>query len=336
MEKSKVSVIIPSYNLEEYIEKTLKKLECQVYKNIEILVVNDGSSDKTSELAKEVLSKTNLNYKVIDKPNGGVSDARNVGIDNATGEYVTFLDGDDYMDDKTIQKFVEEFEKTNADFIYCGTKIVDENEKVLKLYPESSLLDKSLTGKELIIKLLKQEVDVIHPSSFFCKMDIINKYNVRFTKGCANGEDQEFYFKYLCHCEKVTSINEFLCYYVQRSDSISNSAKLSKFTALEAFDRIKDYINAYINDKSLDSLLENKYKREFFTNFNSIVKFYDGGNDRAYDVLKKYKYILDMGDYKAANTSKSEKIFAARYSMMRRFPKLYVNLFKFIYKQKGN
>ena len=336
MDNFKVSIIVPAYNLENYIRKTLKSIENQTYKNLELLVINDGSRDLTSEVASEFLSKTSLKYKVIDKENGGVSDARNIGIENATGDYLMFLDGDDYIENTTLEKVVAEFSSSNEDFIYYGMKSVDEKDKVLADYPKESFLDNLITGKELIIKLLSQEVETIPMHAFFCKTKIVKDNNIKFTKGCTNGEDQEFYLKYLCHCNKVKSINEYLCYYVQREGSISNSVNFSKFTVLEAFDRIKIYIKKHIDDNRIDSLLENKYKREFFTNFNSIIKFYSGSNDTAYEVLEKYKYILDMGNYKVANSSKSEKIFAIRYSMMRNFPKLYINLFKFIYRKKRN
>lgn len=336
MKDYKVSIVVPTYNLEKYVVKTLKSLESQTYENLEVIVVNDGSSDNTSTVAREYLATTCLEYKVIDKPNGGVSDARNVGIENATGDFIMFLDGDDYIDETTLEKIVGKFKETDADFVYCGTKVVDEADNVLSMYSENSFLKKEISGKDMILKLLKQEVEIIPMHAMFCKTQIIKDNNVRFTKGCTNGEDQEFYFLYLCHCEKVVSISEQLCYYVQRKTSISNSFNFSKFGALDALDRIKRYLKNYMDSSAVDKLMENLYKREFFTNFNSIIKFYDGANDKAYEVLNKYKYILDMGKYEPADESKSEKIFALRYSMMKNFPKLYVNLFKFLYRRKGN
>lgn len=336
MKNYKMSIVVPAYNLEKYITKTLKSLENQTYKNLEVIVVNDGSKDNTSEVAKQFFMQTKLEYKIIDKVNGGVSDARNIGIKKATGEFIMFLDGDDYIDENTVEKVINKFIDTDVDFIYCGTNIVDENNKILSKYSENSFLNSDvISGKEMILKLLKQEVEVIPMHALFCKTSIIKENNLSFTKGCANGEDQEFYFLYLCHCSKVVSINEYLSYYVQRKTSISNTFNFNKFGVLEALDRIKIYLKKYIDEITVDKLMENLYKREFFTNFNSIIKFSQIDNDKVYDVLDKYEYILKMGNYKIVNNSRGEKVFAIRYLMMRKFPRLYVNLFKFLYKKRG-
>ncbi|MFN3692324.1 MAG: glycosyltransferase family 2 protein, partial [Fervidobacterium sp.] len=95
MTKPLVSVIIPAYNVEGYIEKTIESVLNQTYRNLEIIVVNDGSTDKTREIAYNILKNSGVNFKIIDQTNQGVSVARNVGIENASGDYIKFLDGDD-------------------------------------------------------------------------------------------------------------------------------------------------------------------------------------------------------------------------------------------------
>ena len=103
---SKISVIIPVYNVEQYLEKCLDSILNQTYKNIEIILVNDGSIDKSGLICDEYSRKYN-NIKVFHKENGGVSSARNLGIDNATGQYLAFIDPDDYIDVNMYEILVE-------------------------------------------------------------------------------------------------------------------------------------------------------------------------------------------------------------------------------------
>ena len=122
--KIKASVIIPAYNAENYIENCLNSLISQKTRyNYEIIVVNDGSTDGTLDLLNHIECKR---LRIIDKPNGGISSARNVGIMNALGEYLIFCDADDYMDVKAIQHLIEKAEQTNADIVEGAFRYVSE------------------------------------------------------------------------------------------------------------------------------------------------------------------------------------------------------------------
>lgn len=106
-----VSIIIPIYNVEKYIEKCLLSVQHQTYKNIEVLMVNDGTKDRSGELAKP-FSNNDARFCYLEKENGGLSSARNLGLKNATGEYVYFLDSDDWLKEDYIEKMVGEFEES--------------------------------------------------------------------------------------------------------------------------------------------------------------------------------------------------------------------------------
>ena len=123
-----ISVIVPAYNCEKYIESCIESLTGQTYKNIEIIVVDDGSTDKTPGLIDE-LAKNDSRIKVIHKENGGVSEARNVALDNVTGEYVTFSDADDINSKDKIEFLYRIITKYNSDISHCGYYKVTENEK---------------------------------------------------------------------------------------------------------------------------------------------------------------------------------------------------------------
>ena len=118
-----ISIIIPAYNIENYIAKCLDSLLNQTYRNLEIIVVDDGSSDNTGKVIDDYLSKYD-NIKVIHKKNAGVSAARNSGIEVASGDYIGFVDGDDTVDEEMFEVLIENAIKYDADISHCGYKMV--------------------------------------------------------------------------------------------------------------------------------------------------------------------------------------------------------------------
>lgn len=128
---SKISVIIPVYNVEQYLEKCLDSILNQTYKNIEIILVNDGSIDKSGVICDEYSRKYN-NIKVFHKENSGVSSARNLGIDNATGQYLAFVDPDDYIDANMYEILVKKIVETNSDIAMCSFVYVQEHENIVE------------------------------------------------------------------------------------------------------------------------------------------------------------------------------------------------------------
>ena len=115
----KVSVIVPFYNVEKYIEKCLNSLVNQSLEEIEIILVNDGSQDSSKEKAKEIEKKFPNKIKYYEKANGGLGDARNFGIKYATGEYIAFLDSDDYVEPTMYEEMYEKAKQENADMVEC-------------------------------------------------------------------------------------------------------------------------------------------------------------------------------------------------------------------------
>ena len=131
-----ISVIVPTYNSEKTIERCLLSILKQTYENLEVIVVNDGSSDCTEQLCHNIATNDSR-VCVITIPNGGVSHARNVGIDNAKGDYITFVDSDDYIDKEMYKKLVDLFDK-NVDIVHCSYKNVDEFGNVLSVVGSKS------------------------------------------------------------------------------------------------------------------------------------------------------------------------------------------------------
>ncbi len=115
---AKVSVIVPVYNVEQYLEKCFDSLKNQTLKDLEVIIVNDGSTDSSQNIIDKYV-KENTNFKSYIKPNGGLSDARNYGLQYVTSPYVAFLDSDDYVETTIYEKMYEEAIKDNKDFVEC-------------------------------------------------------------------------------------------------------------------------------------------------------------------------------------------------------------------------
>ncbi len=190
MNNSLVSIIIPVYNTAEYLEECIESVLNQTYKNIELILVNDGSTDNSGEICKNYADKYPIKY--IFQTNQGVSVARNNGLDAATGKYVYFLDSDDMIDSKFIETSVDVAEKENADVVITAIN-VDNKGKFGIIW----------TGA---------------PWQLFIRRAIIDKYTLRFVVGMRTGEDNLFDNMVTLVTDKV-QVNEYAIYYYRlRSD----------------------------------------------------------------------------------------------------------------------
>lgn len=129
--KRNVSIIIPAYNVEEYIRKCIESIEHQTYQNYELIIIDDGSTDRTSEIIREA-SNTNHKIKLFHGGHQGVSNARNIGLDHACGDYITFVDSDDFLCDNYLEELVNWIEQEHADIAICGTNDISEDGKIIK------------------------------------------------------------------------------------------------------------------------------------------------------------------------------------------------------------
>ena len=145
-----ISIIIPVYNVEKYLDKCINSVLMQTYKNIEILLINDGSTDSSGQIC-ESYAKKDSRIKVIHKENGGLSDARNVGIEHSTGSYIMFVDSDDYIDCNMASVLYNLLNSTNSDMAICNCTKVDEEYNMLTT--PSSVTDEIILGKKALDKL---------------------------------------------------------------------------------------------------------------------------------------------------------------------------------------
>lgn len=316
----KLSIIIPVFNVERHIEKTLSSLISQTEENFEVIIVNDGSTDSTYNVVKKFISENKLvNIRLINKDNMGVSSARNIGFSESTGRYVTYLDGDDYISENYVKSIYNLLKYQEPDILCWGYNIVNENNITIANYFEkfnSNLT--TMTGIETLEKYIIDRTLHICTGSAAYKKDMLLRNNITYTEGCSNGEDQEFIIKTLLVSKKISFINQVLSFYVQREDSISNTYNIKRFDAINAMKRTCEYINN-TKDKRLDKVL-NTIKNEkiienFFYNYNSCMTFLfthknlsskealryiDEDIERNYPGLNKFMRLLRK-DYKGSN-----------------------------------
>ena len=215
--KPLISIIVPIYKVEKYLSVCVEKLIHQSYENLEIILVDDGSPDRCPEICDEYQKKDNR-IKVIHKKNGGLSDARNAGLDIAQGEYVAFVDSDDYVDERYIDKLYDALNQSHASTAVCGLQIVDENNKVSEQISATQNRECEIyTGREIIKKGIQGEWHLVTAWGALYDMAIFK--TLRFPCG-RHYEDEYTFVPIFEHQKCVVCIQENMYYYLQRSDSI--------------------------------------------------------------------------------------------------------------------
>ena len=260
----KVSVIVPIYNVEEYLPKCLESLEEQTLKDIEVILVNDGSTDSSSNIAKEWAKKQKKVKAIyLEKSNGGLSDARNYGLKYATGDFIAFLDSDDYVEKTIYEKMYNKAISEDADFVECD--FVWE-------YPEKQRIDKKIEYKNKLEMLAFVRVVAWNK---LIKRNLIYENNLEFPKGLRY-EDVEFTYKLIPHIKKYAYVNEVLVHYMQRENSIANVQ--NKRTA-EIFNILENVENYYkekgIYDEYKDAIEYNYARYLLCSSLKRMAKIAD-------------------------------------------------------------
>lgn len=239
----KVSIVVPVYNVEKYMKRCLDSILAQTYTNLEIILVDDGSTDSSGEICDTYAEKDNR-VVVIHKDNGGLSDARNVGIEKATGEYIAFIDSDDYIDLSMVQVMVEKLEATSSDIVLCNYEYVDEDGRLIdESNGETRVISEELTSEQALDRLCKANSTyyTIACNKIY-KKEIFDK--VRFRKGKLH-EDEFIVHEIYARMNKMVCIEDGFYKYVQRNSSITNNNRTSRhLDVVEAlFLRTQFFIN---------------------------------------------------------------------------------------------
>lgn len=212
----KFSIIIPVYNVEEYIEKCLESVKNQTYKDYEVIIVNDGTKDNSMEIAEK------YPFTIISQENQGLSVARNTGVKHATGEYILFLDSDDYLEKDTLKE-IEKSLSNNPDIVRFQIKEVYEDKKEIS-YSEKSFTGKN--GEEAFEEIVKYHF-IENAWCYAIKRKYYEKEKFSFKKGTIH-EDFGLIPLVIIKAKKVNSISYIGYNYRQRQGSIMNSKNYDK------------------------------------------------------------------------------------------------------------
>lgn len=245
MDNSKISVIIPLYNSEKFIKNCVDSVLNQSYKNIELIVINDGSTDDSLEICKRIKDNRLL---LISQNNFGAPSARNNGLKNATGEYIMFLDSDDVLEKDAIEKLYKKIKKEKADIAYGRTIHIDEKNNLS--------CEKIITPK---VKLLNEEKNYYsidpYPGNKLYKLDIIKRNNITFGN-VRIGQDLNFYLKFMPFCKKISFCNEIVSYYRIVNNSISRTINFNIFDIINSFKDVEKFYRINKVDKENYIILE--------------------------------------------------------------------------------
>ena len=205
----KVSVIVPIYNVEKYLEKCINSLLSQTLEDIQIILVNDGSKDNSGTIAKKYAGRNKDKVIYVEKENGGLSDARNYGLKYATGDFVAFLDSDDYIEKNAYEEMYNKAIEENADYVECD---------FIWEYPNKAKIDQQYKYQNK--KEMLSFVRVVAWNKLI-KRSLIIEHNLEFPKGLRY-EDVEFTYKLIPYINKFAYVDKPFIHYVQREGSIAN------------------------------------------------------------------------------------------------------------------
>ncbi|MCW3161018.1 glycosyltransferase family 2 protein [Chryseobacterium oryctis] len=297
---SKVSIIVPVYNVENYLAKCLDSLVNQTYQNIEILVVNDGSKDNSEVIIQEYAQKYPEKIKAFNKENGGLSDARNFGIDRTTGDFIGFVDSDDYVTPTMFEEMLNLAEKHEAKMVICNIQKVDQNENVTQKLTQIPNMPEKI--------ILEKNFSVFSDLSYFAcnklfKKELFNEK--RFKKG-AHFEDIQLIPQLLLECEVVAQTQNFHYQYLERTDSITKTHTERGLDILKAVEDVEVFFekSRYSNKRKelknfqifegvysfLAYLAFVKDEKTFYDMSNKLGLFVDKRNIKTKDILKYCRF----------------------------------------------
>ncbi len=248
-----ISIVVPIYNVESYLEECLNSIVNQSYQNLEIILVDDGSPDKSSILC-DIYAQKDDRIIVIHKSNGGLSSARNAGLEICNGEFVAFIDSDDYVHKDFIKLLYQDLINHDSDIASCG--IVKYNDKEYPTAPREDIYTQVYTREEL------------HESTFYWRIlnIIVNKLykkavfeNIRFPIGRLH-EDDFVIHHIIDQCNTVVFSNHYMYYYRQHRDSIMSSRGIkSYFDASDAFlDRSRFFYERGYAKQAMECAIKSK------------------------------------------------------------------------------
>ncbi len=283
MKKKKISVIVSAYNTEEYVRVCLNSLIQQTFSNLEILCIDDGSTDHTLNVLQEYAKKDSRIQVFENKENKGLSYSRNFGLKKSSGDYISFIDSDDYVDENFYESLLYQIEEESAQIAVCDIKSIDLSSH------ETFVCEGFLETEESPLSYINTGYAASACNKLFCK-NIIQKYS--FPVGKIN-EDVSVILPILVEAEKICYVKGVYYYYIKRGDSIQNQEfQERRFDIFDGVRKTLELIQEKNSDPRIrDAILFQQIILFFFYQFPNILNF-----RKRYQYLKKfYVYSKDFG-----------------------------------------
>lgn len=321
-----ISVIIPVCNVEDYLHYAIESLEKQTYKNFEIILVNDGSTDNSGKLCDEY-SKKYSNVRVFHKENGGLSDARNFGVQKSKGEFITFLDPDDYLEAYSLELLTGIQEMYDCDIVSTRVKATE----LYNVYSNHSLTEEDI--KNVIV----MDRDVFLEEAFYDKVATVsacgklyrrNVLEIPFPKGRIY-EDLYIVSEHVVKANKIVHTPLQIYNYYKRQGSIVNSKFTSKqYDFFEAIDYNKKIISIYFNnDKNLLSAINAKEKMGAF-------KIISNANQTSPNDVNRIRNIISRDFLDLMKNKNISFIFKMKYLVLLFSPNNFYRIKSFVKKRR--
>jgi len=332
--KNIVSIIVPVYNSGKYLHECIESILKQTYHNIEVILVNDGSTDESLNICKEY-KRMDKRINLINKNNSGVSDTRNEGIQNSNGAYISFIDSDDYIEETMIEEMVNCIEKKKTDLVVCNYKL-DYSGKILEKSPRltsGDYLVKDINGKLIDDGTL---TGILFGSVCFClyKRTIIDNNSIQFDPKIKINEDGFFNISYILNCTSLYALsNAYLYYY--RMDTKNRTYTSNKI--IHRFDIIEQRLRTDFDEKKIENFEKQLKRRNVSIALWNVLAIANKLNkDSLTKKIKMIKAICDdekvkngLGCIKISEINKFKKIYF--YLIKHRLATLIYFITKYIY-----
>ena len=328
MENSKVvSIIVPIYNVGKYLEKCITSILDQTYQNIEVVLINDGSTDDSDDICKKYKEVDNR-IKYISKENGGIASTRNVGISAVTGDYICFVDGDDYIEKNMIEVLVSAMIEDNADIVTCG-HYRDINEEIVEdsITDENILVDKD----EALFDLLS---DIKIRSYLWGKIFKKELFEGIYFEDGRVFEDTLIMYQLFEKAEKVKYLKDVLYHYVIRSGSITDETDVTKREAIYE-EMVYSYKMRSEHFKYNEILYKASLTRLCYSIFEYIGIEIKYGNTKQIKEEKRYLRAIFSDVMHNQYIEKKIKVFILIYLLPNSILKFYLNHISNSYKAKN-